>query len=67
MQLSYTIEEREALMKRMYLDIFFFAKFILGDPEQPMHYHIRSKSPEFHKKIVSKLLNLDDFTIRCLL
>jgi predicted phage terminase large subunit-like protein len=59
MQLSYTIEEREALMKRMYLDIFFFAKFILGDPEQPMHYHIRSKSPDFHKKIVSKLLNLD--------
>ena len=24
-----------------------------------MHYHIRSKSPDFHKKIVSKLLKLD--------
>mgnify|MGYP003627455493 FL=1 len=58
LELSYTIEEREDLMKRMYLDIFFFAKFILGDPELPMHYHIRSKSPEFHKEIVSKLLNL---------
>ena len=59
MELSYTLEEREALMKRMYLDIFFFAKFILGDPELPMHYHIRCKSPDFHKDIVSKLLNLE--------
>ena len=59
MQLEYTVEERQALMKRMYLDIFFFAKFILGDPELPMHYHVRSKSPQFHKDIVAKLLKLN--------
>jgi ABC-type multidrug transport system fused ATPase/permease subunit len=59
LQLEYTVEERQALMKRMYLDIFFFAKFILGDPELPMHYHVRSKSPQFHKDIVAKLLKLN--------
>ena len=58
MELSYTIEEREALLKRMYMDIFFFARFILGDNEQPMHYHIRKPRPPFHKEIVNELLKL---------
>ncbi len=58
MNLSYTIEEREELLKRMYMDIFFFARFILGDEEQPMHYHIRKPSPPFHKEIVNELLKL---------
>jgi predicted phage terminase large subunit-like protein len=56
---DYTPEERESLLRRMYVDIFFFAKFILGDPEQPMNYHIRSKSPDFHKEIVNKLLSME--------
>jgi predicted phage terminase large subunit-like protein len=58
MTFDYTPEEREALLRRMYVDIFFFAKFILGDHEQPMNYHIRSKSPDFHKEVINKLLNL---------
>ena len=58
MNLEYTIEERETLLKRMYMDIFFFAKFILGDEEQPMNYHIRKPSPAFHKEIVNTLLSL---------
>ena len=58
MNLEYTIEERETLLKRMYMDIFFFAKFILGDAEQPMNYHIRKPSPAFHKEIVNTLLSL---------
>lgn len=43
----------------MYLDIPFFAKFILGDPDNPMHYHIRAKSPMFHKEIINKLLKMN--------
>ena len=59
MNLSYTVEEREKLLKRMYMDIFFFARFILGDEEQPMHYHIRKPSPDFHREIINELLKLD--------
>ena len=59
MTYDYTKEEREELLRRMYVDIFFFAQFILGDKSQPMNYHIRAKSPDFHKEIVNNLIKLE--------
>ena len=53
-----TQKQKEMMVKRMYLDIFFFAKIILGDENQPMHYHVRDESPEFHKEVVHNLLKL---------
>lgn len=47
--------EKRRLIERMYTDIFFFAKFILGDESQPMHYHIREKTPSFHREIIYHL------------
>lgn len=32
---------------------------ILGDVKQPMHYHVRSESPPFHKEVIDTLLNLE--------
>ena len=56
MKLSKT--EKNALLKRMYLDFFFFAKFIFGDETQPMNYHVRDKSPQFHREIVNTLMKV---------
>ena len=53
-----TAAQKKNIIKRMYLDIFFFAKVILGDKEYPMHYHVRNETPPFHKEIVSNLLEL---------
>ncbi len=53
-----TGKEKQELMKRMYIDPFFFAKFIFGDENYPMNYHIRSKSPPFHKEIFNSLLHM---------
>ena len=49
-------EERVSMLKAMYLDMFFFADVLFGDKDNSMHYHCRSKSPDFHKEIVQKLL-----------
>ena len=46
------------MLKAMYIDIFFFAEVLFGDPENAMHYHCRSKSPDFHKEITQNLLKL---------
>ena len=35
-------EEKKDIVKRMYLDVVFFAKVILGDKNYPMHYHVRN-------------------------
>lgn len=48
-------DEKRRLLERMYTDIFFFAQVILGDETQPMHYHIRDKTPPFHKEIIYHL------------
>tara|TARA_R100000458_G_scaffold15731_2_gene13436 strand:+ start:1718 stop:3346 length:1629 start_codon:yes stop_codon:yes gene_type:complete len=55
---TYTPEEKQEILRRMYVDPFFFAKFILGDETQPMNYHVRDKSPPFHKEIFNSLLHL---------
>ena len=52
--------QKEALLKRMYVDFFFFAKFIFGDDTQPMNYHVRSKSPDFHKEVINHLMKLEE-------
>ena len=44
----------------MYVDFFFFAKFIFGDDTQPMNYHVRSKSPDFHKEVINHLMKLEE-------
>ena len=51
-------EEKKDIVKRMYLDVFFFAKVILGDKNYPMHYHVRNESPAFHREVVNNLLHL---------
>ena len=51
-------KEKQELLKRMYIDPFFFAKFIFGDKNYPMNYHVRDKSPDFHKEIFNNLLHL---------
>ena len=52
-------KDKANLLKRMYLDFFFFSKFIFGDKTQPMNYHVRSKSPDFHKEIINTLMKLN--------
>ena len=52
--------QKEALLKRMYVDFFFFAKFIFGDETQPMHYHVRSKSPDFHREVINRLMKVEE-------
>ena len=54
-----TPAQKKALLKRMYLDFFFFAKFIFGDETQPMNYHVRSESPDFHRKVINTLMKLE--------
>ena len=51
-------EEKKDIVKRMYLDVFFFAKVILGDANYPMHYHMRSPSPAFHNEVINNLLHI---------
>ena len=51
-------DEKKDIVKRMYLDVFFFAKVILGDENYPMHYHVRSPSPAFHNEVINNLLHL---------
>ena len=51
-------EEKKDIVKRMYLDVFFFAKVILGDANYPMHYHMRSPSPPFHNEVINNLLHI---------
>ena len=43
----------------MYLDIFTFADVLFGDPDNSMHYHCRSKSPDFHREIAKTLIDMD--------
>lgn len=61
MGLRATISEKEKqeLLKRMYIDPFFFAKFIFGDESYPMNYHVRDESPAFHKEIFNSLLYMN--------
>jgi len=54
-----TKAQKKNILKRMYLDMFFFAKVILGDEDYPMHYHVRNETPEFHREVVNNLLKLD--------
>jgi predicted phage terminase large subunit-like protein len=56
--MGFTNKEKNVLLRRMAIDPIFFAKFILGDNTQPMNYHIRSKTPDFHREIVDALNNL---------
>ena len=51
--------QKQNYLKKMYVDPFFFAEVLFGDSSDPMHYHIRKKSPKFHKEIVQKLLSMD--------
>ena len=51
-------EEKKDIVKRMYLDVFFFSKMILGDKSYPMHYHVRSETPPFHREVINSLLHL---------
>ena len=51
-------DERRDLLKAMYLDIFTFAEILFGDKDNSMHYHIRNKSPEFHREIAQELLKM---------
>ena len=50
--------EKRKIIERMYTDIFFFAKIILGDETQPMHYHVRDETPTFHREIIANLMKL---------
>jgi len=50
--------DKKNILQRMYLDPFFFAQVLFGDKTNPMHYHLRCKSPAFHKEIFASLLEL---------
>ena len=52
-------DQKKQILQRMYVDPFFFAKFLFGDKNDPMHYHMRCESPEFHKEVFNTLLNLE--------
>tara|TARA_R110002020_G_scaffold148845_2_gene324991 strand:+ start:2871 stop:4487 length:1617 start_codon:yes stop_codon:yes gene_type:complete len=54
-----SVDQKKAILQRMYVDPFFFAQFLFGDKENVMHYHMRCKSPEFHKEIFNSLLSLE--------
>tara|TARA_R110001606_G_scaffold128674_2_gene263316 strand:+ start:113 stop:1753 length:1641 start_codon:yes stop_codon:yes gene_type:complete len=49
-------EEKQKMLEAMYLDIFTFAEILFGDPDNPMHYHCRDKSPDFHREIAKTLI-----------
>ena len=50
--------DKQKMLKEMYLDIFLFADVLFGDPENGMHYHVRTKSPEFHREIANTLISM---------
>jgi len=51
-------EEKQDLLKAMYMDIFVFSDILFGDKDNSMHYHIRNKSPEFHREVAQHLLKM---------
>ena len=51
--------QRKKILERMYVDPFFFAKVLFGDKENPMHYHLRCESPQFHRDIFKALQDLE--------
>ena len=53
-----TEKDRKELLKAMYLDIFLFSEVLFGDKNNGMHYHVRTKSPDFHKEISNELLKM---------
>ena len=53
------VENKQKMLETMYLDIFTFADVLFGDPKNSMHFHCRSKSPDFHKEIAKTLINMD--------
>ena len=57
--MNLSTSQKQSYLRRMYVDPFFFAKILFGDAGDPMHHHIRTKTPEFHKVIVDKLLTMD--------
>ena len=57
--MNLSASQKQSYLRRMYVDPFFFAKILFGDAGDPMHHHIRTKTPEFHKIIVDKLLTMD--------
>jgi|TARA_Y100000310_G_scaffold333707_1_gene411798 predicted phage terminase large subunit-like protein len=56
---AFSQKEKDVLLRRMAIDPLFFARFILGDKTQPMNYHIRSETPQFHYEIVNALNKLE--------
>ncbi len=46
------------LIKLMQVDLFLFSQVLFGDATQPMHYHIRNKTPDFHREINKELAAL---------
>ena len=51
-------KEHSKIIESMYMDIFTFAEVLFGDPENSMHYHVRSKSPDFHREIAKTLIGM---------
>ena len=51
-------KQKMEMLRAMYLDIFTFAEVLFGDKENSMHYHVRSKSPEFHREIAKTLIGM---------
>ena len=47
--------ERDELVRLMEYDRTLFKNIMFGDSSNPMHYHIRNKSPEFHKEVDQEL------------
>ena len=56
--MNLTAQQKQQYLKKMYVDPFFFAEVLFGDAEEPMHFHLRSKSPDFHREIIQTLLGL---------
>ena len=53
------IQNKTEMLKAMYLDIFVFAEILFGDKDNAMHFHVRSKSPDFHREIAKTLIDMD--------
>ena len=58
--MNLTQQQKQQYLQKMYVDPFFFAEVLFGNKDEPMHYHLRSKSPDFHKEIINTLLRLDN-------
>ena len=50
--------ERIEILRAMYMDIFTYADIMFGDPDNAMHYHVRNKSPDFHREIANTLIKM---------